>query len=358
MTRVWKGNGWSGLEEAPGSRLANSFLSGDVSWMSLFSPQSVHASAESVSRRSLLKRIGAFTGISCASATRGIRAAEAGGGGFRFAFLTDIHIDRHREAPRGVRECIAAVNAISPSVDFVLTGGDLIMDALAVDAPSIREQWQLFDHEWRNLQVKSYHTIGNHDIGGWAKDGKVAVDAPEYGKALFVERYGRGRSYQSFDHRGWHFIVLDSVAYDETTGGYQGWIDEAQMEWLRADLQRVGKKAPVIVSTHIPFFSIWGQYNSDPRKGELRGGVVGNAYEVRRVLSDYNVQLVLSGHGHVSERIELSHHNRTTYIQGGAVSGMWWKGPVHGNPEGFGLVSCREDGSFIYEYVSYHRTRA
>ena len=346
------------MREVPGYCLANGLVRSDVSWMSLSSPQSVHASAEPVSRRSLLKRIGAFTGLSCATGAQTVDAGERSAGGFRFAFLTDIHIDRHREAPRGVGECIAAVNAISPSVDFVLTGGDLIMDALAVDAASIREQWQLFDQEWKNLQVKSYHTIGNHDIGGWVRGGKLPVDAPEYGKALFVERYGGGRSYQSFDHRGWHFIVLDSVAYDETTGGYQGWIDEAQLEWLKNDLQRVGKKTPVIVSTHIPFFSIWGQYNADPRKGESRGGVVGNAHEVRKLLSDYSVKLVLCGHGHVSERIELSHHNRTTYIQGGAVSGMWWKGPVHGNPEGFGLVSCAEDGSFTYDYTSYNRTRA
>ena len=326
--------------------------------MSISSPRKVHEVTSSVSRRSLITRLAAFAGLSCAAVPGTGSAKESGGEGFRFAFLTDIHIDRHREAPRGVRECIAAVNALSPAVDFVLTGGDLIMDALAVDAASIREQWQLFDQEWKNLRVKSYHTIGNHDIGGWARGGQVAADAPEYGKTLFVQKYGNGKSYQSFDHMGWHFIVLDSVAYDETTGSYEGWIDDAQMDWLKEDLQRVGKKTPVIVSTHIPFFSVWGQYNADPRKGESRGGVIGNAHKVRKLLSDYSVKLVLSGHGHVSERIELSHHNRTTFIQGGAVSGMWWKGPVHGNPEGFGLVSCHADGSFSYEYTSYNRTPA
>ena len=326
--------------------------------MSVFPPRKTNVSASPISRRSLLTRVAAFTGLWSVSGVEKSGAKQPASGGFRFAFLTDIHIDRHREAPRGVRECISAVNALAPSVEFVLTGGDLIMDALAVDADSIREQWHLFDEEWKNLRVKSYHTIGNHDIGGWAKDGKVAASEPEYGKELFARRYGNGGTYQSFDHLGWHFIVLDSVAYDETTGGYQGWIDDAQLEWLKADLLRVGKTTPVIVSTHIPFFSVWGQYTADPRKGESRGGVVGNAHLVRKVLSDYNVKLVLCGHGHVSERIELSHHNRTTYIQGGAVSGMWWKGPVHGNPEGFGLVSCHADGNFTYEYQSYNRTRA
>ena len=326
--------------------------------MSVFPPRNASVPASPISRRSLFSRLAAFTGLCSVSAPDTGGAREWLEGGFQFAFLTDIHIDQHREAPRGVRECIAAVNSLTPSVEFVLTGGDLIMDALAVDAASIREQWNLFDQEWKNLRPKSYHTIGNHDIGGWAKEAKVAASEPEYGKDLFARRYGNGRTYQSFDHRGWHFIILDSVAYDETTGGYQGWIDDAQIEWLKEDLTRVGKKTPVIVSTHIPFFSVWGQYNANPRNGESRGGVVGNAFVVRKILSDYNVKLVLCGHGHVSERIELAHHNRTTFIQGGAVSGMWWKGPVHGNPEGFGLVSCHQDGSFKYEYLSYNRTRA
>jgi 3',5'-cyclic AMP phosphodiesterase CpdA len=290
--------------------------------MSFFPPPKPDVSASPLSRRSLLTKFAAVTGLCAAPVIGEGSAKEPASRGFRFAFLTDIHIDRHREAPRGVRECISAVNALAPSVEFVLTGGDLIMDALAVDADSIREQWRLFDEEWKNLRVKSYHTIGNHDIGGWAKDAKVAASEPEYGKELFAGRYGNGGTYQSFDHLGWHFIVLDSVAYDETTGGYQGWIDDAQLEWLKADLLRVGKTTPVIISTHIPFFSVWGQYTADPRKGESRGGVVGNAHLVRKVLSDYNVKLVLCGHGHVSERIELSHHNRTTYIQGGAA-GSW-----------------------------------
>jgi hypothetical protein len=52
----------------------------------------------------------------------------------------------------------------------------------------------------------------------------------------------------------------------------------------------------------------------------------------------------------VLERIQFG---GTTYIQGGAVSGMWWKGPVFGNPEGFGLVTCHRDGTFTFEYLGY-----
>ncbi|NOZ41087.1 MAG: metallophosphoesterase, partial [Planctomycetes bacterium] len=58
----------------------------------------------------------------------------------------------------------------------------------------------------------------------------------------------------------------------------------------------------------------------------------------------------LSGHGHLLERIEF---DGTTYLQGGAVCGMWWKGPVFDNPEGFLVVTCHSDGTFATEYHDY-----
>jgi len=50
------------------------------------------------------------------------------GEGFTFAFLTDIHLQPELEAVEGFRKAIDTINALHP--DFVLTGGDLVMDAL------------------------------------------------------------------------------------------------------------------------------------------------------------------------------------------------------------------------------------
>jgi len=44
-------------------------------------------------------------------------------------------------------------------------------------------------------------------------------------------------AYYSFDRAGWHFVVLDSVG--PSADVYMGKLDEAQMEWLKADLARV-----------------------------------------------------------------------------------------------------------------------
>jgi Icc protein len=309
-----------------------------------------------LTRRSLLGLAGSLLGMSRLPrlvASSGSNPGPAVDGSFSFAHLTDIHVTPKLRAPEGLRQCIQAVNALPQSNAFVLTGGDLIMDALEAEASLIQEQWACFDEAMQTLRIPVHHTIGNHDIGGWSHKARISKDAPEYGKSYFAQKYGHGTTYRSFAHAGWHFILLDSVALDQESGEYYGWIDDAQLEWLKTDLAKTGKQTPIIISTHIPFVSVWGQFNADPRKGEGPKGLVHNAHLVRKILGSYNVKLVLCGHGHVSERIELSHYNKTTFIQGGAVCGLWWKGKVAGNPEGFGVVTCHPDGTFAYEYRDY-----
>ena len=274
-------------------------------------------------------------------------------GTFRFAFLTDIHAQPEREAGAGWKKCVNAVNQFPDRLDFAITGGDLVMDSLVATPERIAKEWAVFDEGLRDLRIPCHHTIGNHDIGGWSKLSHLPKDAPEFGKSLFIKKFGYEDAFHSHSHLGWHFIHLDSVALDPESGDYYGWIDEAQERWLKADLERVGKKIPIVVITHIPFFSIWNQMHADPRKGENPKSLVNNANQVRKILNEYNVRLVLCGHGHVVERIQLAHFNQTTFIQGGAVCGMWWKGRVAGNPEGFGVVTCHPDGRFEFDYHDY-----
>ena len=310
------------------------------------------STSSAINRRSLLGVAAGFLGLSKFVGNE-IQAAPASGNGFKFAFLTDIHVSSKLRSAEGLRMCVESVNKLPAETAFVLTGGDLIMDALAVDAAEVREQWAIFDDCMKNLRLPVHHTIGNHDIGGWSPKNLMQRSDAEYGKDLFASKFGKGRTYRSFDHQGWHFVILDSIQFDEATQEYYGWIDDAQLAWLEADLQLAGPQTPVIVVTHIPFFSVWAQVHGDPRKGENPKSLVNNASTVRKLLGKYNVKLVLSGHGHLCERIELAHFNRTTYIQGGAVCGLWWKGKVSGSPEGYGVVTCKPDGNFEYEYRDY-----
>lgn len=275
-------------------------------------------------------------------------ANAADSASFRFAFMTDPHVQPERGAVEGTRQCISAINARKP--EFVITGGDLIMDALEVGPERLHLQWQLWDECLKTLSVPAHHTIGNHDVCGWSSKAIVKAGDADYGKKFFADRYGQGRTYRSFDHGGWHFVILDSIGQDPETLNYKGWLDDEQLQWLKADLEKAGRKTPTILVTHIPFFSVWHQALKGPQFALDAKALVGNVHEIRSWLKNYNIRLVLSGHGHLHERIELG---GVTYLQGGAVSGLWWKGPVNGDPEGFVEVECHADGTFRTQHFGY-----
>jgi len=269
---------------------------------------------------------------------------------FDFAYLTDIHVQPELGAPEGFRQCLRAVNGLATPADFVLTGGDLIFDALDVGMDRIREQWKVFDECSKELALPVHHAIGNHDVVGWSAKSVVKPTDQDYGKKLFAERFGLARTYRSFDHKGWHFIILDSIGQNKETLDYEGWIDDAQLDWLRQDLAATGRAKPIVMVTHIPFYTTWHQVLKGPDHHLDGKAIVRNLHTFRKLFDDYNLQLVLSGHGHVVERIEIG---KVTYLQGGAVSGMWWKGPVFGMAENFGTVTCRSDGTWSWKYRDY-----
>jgi hypothetical protein len=269
---------------------------------------------------------------------------------FSFAYMTDMHVMPERGAVAGFAQCLDHLNANAAKPQFAITGGDLIMDALDVGIDRVNVQWKLFDEGMKRLELPVHHTIGNHDVVGWSAKSVVQPDEHDYGKKMFADRYGAGRTYRSFDHGGWHFILLDSIGQNKETRDYQGWIDDAQLEWFKADLAATGKTKPIIIVSHIPWYSVWHQYLLGPQYHLDGKALVGNVHTFRKLLDDYNIKLVLSGHGHIVEKIALG---KITYIQGGAVCGMWWKGPVYGKPEGYGIVTCRADETWSYDYTGF-----
>lgn len=303
--------------------------------------------AMSHARRRFLHRMSLATATAAMPASAVASPADATSG-FRFVFMTDPHVQPERGAIEGTTQCIATINAREPA--FVITGGDLIMDALEVGPERLHLQWRLWDQCLATLARPAHHTIGNHDVCGWSSKAIVKPGDADYGKKFFADRYGQGRTYRSFDHGGWHFVLLDSIGQDAGTLDYRGWLDDAQIEWLKADLEKAGHKTPTVLVTHIPFFSVWHQAVKGPAFAVDGKALVGNVHMLRGWLSRFNIRLVLSGHGHLYERIELG---GVTHLQGGAVSGLWWKGPVNGDPEGFVEVHCQPDGTFQTQHLGY-----
>lgn len=307
----------------------------------------------SISRRSFLRNsttglLSVASSLAALPLVRRISAEEVPS--FSFAHLTDMHVQSELgAAAAGFRQCIAKLNQLRARPDFVITGGNLIMDALAVDEVRLKEQVKLFDECCQDFDLPVHHVVGNHDVVGWSTQANVLSDHALFGKRLFADQYGSGRTYRSFDHKGWHFILLDSIGQSPGSPEYIGLIDEVQMDWLKQDLAAVGRTKPIVIVTHIPFFSVWNQAILGPTAPVGPKSLVTNVPEVRKLLAGFNVNLVLSGHGHIRERIELG---RTTHIQSGSVSGRWWKGPINGDAEAFAVITLN-GGDFAYRYEEF-----
>jgi 3',5'-cyclic AMP phosphodiesterase CpdA len=262
---------------------------------------------------------------------------------FTFVFMTDIHLTKEKNATEGFLQAIDTINRLTP--DFVLTGGDNIMDALAVSYEKSTEAYNLYEAAIKNLKMPVYNSMGNHEIFGLYEKSGVSPDHKEYGKKMYENRLTK--RYYSFDYKNWHFIVLDGISFTDDRH-YFGQVDAEQIQWLKEDLAKTGDK-PIAVSTHIPLLSVGSQIMKGPNVGMSKGEIVTNADEIIAILEQYNTKLVLQGHLHFLEDIQ---YNGIHYITGGAVCAQWWKGPRYGMEEGFLKIDVSGE-DFQWEYVDF-----
>ena len=266
--------------------------------------------------------------------------------GFTFAFLTDIHLQPEKKAIEGFQKAIDTLNKINP--DFIVTGGDLVMDVLDQSFGRADSLYKLYEEVSGGLKMPVYNTVGNHEVYGWHRDEDGIEEHPEYGKGMFESRMGN--RYYSFDHKGWHFMILDAIQRNEE-GRYYGGIDDEQLEWIKQDLQDIDKETPIVISAHIPFITARTQLTKGALAPNSEGTVITNARDVLLELYEYNLKLVLQGHLHFLEDIYLN--NDVHFITAGAVSGRWWSNkPEDPLEEGFLLVHV-EGGEIQWEYVDF-----
>lgn len=267
-------------------------------------------------------------------------------GAFSFAFLTDIHVQPERQAEAGFMWAINEVNKQNP--DFVITGGDLVMDVLNQSYERADSLFNIYIKLSEKFKMPVYNTVGNHEVYAWYRQEPGIEQHPEYGKLMFEKRLGD--RFYSFDHKGWHFIVLDAISRADG-GGYQGKIEEEQILWLAKDLQEVDKETPIAISVHIPFITSASQLMRGSMAPNTPGQVISNGQEVLALFSEYNLRLVLQGHLHFLEDIYVQ--NQVHFITGGAVSGKWWANETDSKPEE-GFVMVHVNGEDLdWEYVDY-----
>lgn len=259
---------------------------------------------------------------------------------FEFAFLTDIHIKPEMNAPKGFQMAIDKVNDLNP--DFVITGGDLVYDVMRGNFEKSESLFQLYQKMSQGFKMPVYNCIGNHDLFGIYEESPEDENHPDYKYGMW-ERYF-GKTYYSFDHKGWHFITLNSL--DVTPNKrYKGTFHEAQLQWLKEDLTKVDRETPIVMTTHIPMICTYSQLN-----GSSGSRTVDNGHEVFKMLENHNLKLVLQGHIHWKEYGFVN--DRFQFLTGGSIAGNGWKGRRHNTKEGFMKIKVKGN-DFSWEYIDH-----
>ena len=297
------------------------------------------------------RRITSFTTILLVAGIIAVFAASSSicgekDGSFRFVFMTDIHVMPELRGAEGLAAAIKKVNELEP--DFVITGGDLIYDALGVDYARADSLYMLFGELCGRFEMPVYHTIGNHEVFGLYQGSGIDPGHPEFGRKMFAKRLGGGSTNNSFDFGGWHFIMLDTIGFTGTRR-YYGHVGPETLEWLARDLEKTDPEAPIVLCLHIPLVSPSIQTEYASTEGVPPAEMVTNTPEVLAAFEGRDLRLVLQGHLHIVEQAQVK---GTNFVTGGAVSGAWWKGPFRGFAEGFMVVDVK-NGAIDYHYEGY-----
>ena len=299
-----------------------------------------------INRRHLLALVGSFGAAACLNLPTPALAQDLDAAqDFDFIFLTDTHLQPELDANKGCAMAFRKMRTLN--ADFAIQGGDHIFDALGVSKQRSLGLFDLYDKTQQDLGLQVYHTIGNHDCFGVYPQSGMQPSDPLYGKRYFEDHVGK--TYYSFDRKGVHFIVLDSIGFTPDRA-YEGRIDAAQLSWLATDLGAQPRTKPIIVSVHIPLVSAIDNYTPAPATPPAHhGNTVVNSSDVTRLFEGHNVLAVFQGHTHINERVDW---HGVPYITSGAVSGNWWHGTRLGTPEGFTVVSLR-GGRLTTRYETY-----
>ncbi len=262
----------------------------------------------------------------------------------RFVYFTDIHARTEWNTPEALAKAADLINA--QNVDLAICGGDQITEGYDSSVAFTVPRWDAYyENLHRRIAAPVHTAIGNHDIiGVEPRDGSPPEADP---KSTFRARLNLDRTYYSFDALGAHFIVLDAIEITKDERKYRGFVDAAQMDWLRADAQALAPQTPIVLVSHMPLMTGFFELTEGATAPAPENRVVVNALEVLKVFEHRNLLLVLQGHLHVNE---FYRWRGITFVTGGAVCGKWWRGSWHGTPAGLGLVTVR-GGRVDWEYL-------
>lgn len=183
---------------------------------------------------------------------------------FRFAQLTDIHLNPNNPNPtEDLLRSIAQINA-TDSIDFVLVTGDLTEEGDRTTMEKVKSCLDL-------LKTRYYVILGNHETK-WSDSGCTA-----FGEIFGGERF-------EFEHKGILFLGFNSGPLMRMAYGH---VVPQDIRWMTGEMDKAGRDKPVILVTHYP----------------LMQGDVDNWYEVTDAVRPYNIRLFIGGHYHVNRNL-------------------------------------------------------
>ncbi|MGB7161488.1 MAG: PQQ-binding-like beta-propeller repeat protein [Tepidisphaeraceae bacterium] len=184
---------------------------------------------------------------------------------FTFIHASDPHFNT-KEGPGtnagNDAERYKEISALNPQPKFIVQTGDIVEIGTVEEYDVLRRT--LAD----SLKIPLYNAPGNHDVR-WNPIGKEG----------YVKGVGQPL-YQSWDYENVHFVTLDSTVLLQ----HWGHISKDQLDWLKADLDKVGKEKPIIIGFHH-----W--IGRDTVQTD-------NEQQLMDLVAPYNVVLWLQGHGH------------------------------------------------------------
>jgi 3',5'-cyclic AMP phosphodiesterase CpdA len=272
--------------------------------------------------------------------------------------MSDIHVKPDAIAESGMAKALHHIQDLRPRVDFVVNGGDAIMDALDADKEKTGIQFDLYNSIARKENsLPIYHCIGNHDVWGWfIKNEKPEADRL-YGKVWAVEALAMPKRYYSFTKGKWHFLVLDSTQLNPA-GGYIAYLDPEQLDWMKQELALHAKDKFICLISHIPILSICAGlfFDKTEANGDLkiqRNLMHTDFISLNKIFLEHpNVKVCLSGHIHMQDEID---YHGVKYYCNGAISGNWWKGAFRNFAPAYAVIELYEDGTSSRKMIEYEK---
>jgi len=253
------------------------------------------AEGAQMDRRTFIRGVSATVAVSAVanvahpfSLVRVARAAPAVEP-FTFAYISDTHLlnlgMEHRFV-KAIQKAVGDVNALDPQPDFVFFGGDLAQlgqpEELELGASIMKQvkapvRWMVGEHDWYFDMGKKWRELFGEDI-------------------------------YSFDHKGVHCVVLNSVivkdywtprnldpmqrmkfmAQLDNPQGEPFTVGAEQRAWLEKDLAKLSADTPLLIFSHSPlykYFKAWNFWTDD-------------AEEVQAILQRFKAVTVIHAHTH------------------------------------------------------------